>query len=135
MAIAKALFNGILTDVFKVGNKIDLFSVMPTEGNESGYTKISGTGYESYEIQSGDFNVSGGVATSNRNMMLYLCDDQSGHGVATGFGVFSGNSLLYYGEFQKPMTISYNSVPTIKKYDLRKNEGVRVAVTSTEVAG
>ena len=134
MAIAKTLFNGILRDIFKEGNTIELFSIMPDEDTESGYTKISGIGYTPYTIRSGDFSVTNGEATSSRNILLYLCDTAGGHGTARGFGVFGSSGLLYFGEFEAPISIGYNTVPTIKKYDSAKQEGIKVTVTSTEAS-
>lgn len=134
MGIAKAKFAQILGDVFAEGNRIELFATVPDETTESGGVKISGTGYAAYEIKSGDFNVSGNTVTSAKNMMFYLCESEDGHGTAYGFGVYSGNSLLYFGSFREPMPITYNTVPTIKKYNESLKEGVKVTLTSTEVS-
>ena len=134
MGIAKGLFNNILNTVFKEGNTIELFSTMPNPSTEQGYVKISGDGYKAYKIKSGDFSVSTGSAESRENMMFYLCETTGGHGTAAGFGVFGSDGLLYFGEFKNPMTIGYNTVPTIKKFNASKNEGVRITMTSTEAA-
>ena len=135
MGIAKSQFNNILNDIFKVGNKIDLFSTMPNASTESGAVKISGAGYESHIIESGDFSVNSGSVQSSSNMMFYLCENQVGHGVAKGFGVYSkdDNQLLYFGEFETPMTIAYNTIPTIKRYN-GSGEGIKITMTSTEAA-
>lgn len=133
MGIAKSQFNKILQGIFTAGNTIDLFTTMPNASTESGYVKVSGSGYTPYTIESGDFTVSAGEVTSAKNMMMYLCETEGGHGTAVGFGVFSGSSLLYFGEFTTPMNISYNTVPTIKRYN-GSGEGVRVTMTSTEVS-
>ena len=135
MAIAKNVINGILSTIFAKGNYIALFSVMPTPSNESAYTEISGTGYSRYEIKDNEFSIYNGEATSNKNMLLYLCDSTGGHGTAKGFGVFGEGKLLYYGEFKEEMPITYNTVPVIKKYSESKEEGVKVTVTSTETVG
>ena len=134
MGIAKSQFNNILSDIFKSGNKIELFSTMPNASTESGAVKISGSGYESYIIKSGDFSISSGSVQSIENMMFYLCENTAGHGVAKGFGVYnSSNELLYFGEFKNPMTIAYNTIPTIKKFN-GSGEGIKITMTSTEAA-
>lgn len=132
MGIAKSQFSNILNGIFKAGNTIELYSTVPDEATESGGVKISGGSYQSYKIQDGDFSVSNGVATSKKNMLLYLCEDSLGH-VARGFGIFSGGSLLYFGSFKTPMPIGYNTVPTIKKYN-GAGEGVQITMTSTEIS-
>lgn len=133
MGIAKAKFAQILGDVFAEGNVIHLFSTVPDEETESGGVRISGTGYMGYEIQAGDFNVSGNNVKSAKNLMFYLCESEDGHGTATGFGVYQDSSLLYFGTFREPMPITYNTVPTIKRYN-GAGEGVSVTLTSTEVS-
>ena len=133
MGIAKSQFNKILGNVFKTGNTIDLFSTMPDASTESGAVKISGSGYKSYTIKEGDFNVSAGAVQSSANMKFYLCETTGGHGVAKGFGVYSGSQLLYFGEFTTPMTIEYNTVPTIKKYN-GSGEGIRITMSSIEAS-
>lgn len=132
MGIAKAQFKSILSNIFKVGNTIKLFSSMPDETTETGGATIG----QSYTIQSGDFTISsdGSEAYSTRNMMIYLCETSGGDGRAYGFGIYSGSSMLYFGEFSESMPISYNSVPTIKKYDASIGEGVKVTLTSTDVS-
>lgn len=123
MGISPALLSGILGQVFVKGNVIKLL-------NASG-TAIG----ESYTIQDGDFSVNSGVATSAKNMMIYLCEKTGGDGTATKFGVYKGTTLYYDGEFTTPMTIGYNTVPTIKKYNASKGEGIQVTMTSTDVSG
>lgn len=134
MGIARNQFQNILKGIFTAGNTIDLYSTVPDETTESGGVKISGSSYKSYKIQDGDFTVSGGEVTSAKNMLLYLCEDTGGNGVARGFGVFNGGTLLYFGAFTEPMTIGYNTVPTIKKYSAALNEGVHITMTSTNVS-
>lgn len=134
MGITKGQFNSILSTIFTTGNKIELFSTMPNPSTETGYVKVSGTGYTPWTIRSGDFTVSSGSVQSAANMMFYLCESTGGHGTAKGFGVFNGTTLLYFGEFSNPMTIAYNSVPTIKKYNASAGEGIRITMTSTEAA-
>lgn len=129
MGIAKAQFNSILSSIFGAGKTIKLFSTMPDETTEVGAVPIG----QSYTLQSGDFTANGNVVSSARNMMMYLCETSGGDGIAVGFGVYSGSTLLYFGEFSSPMTISYNTVPTIKKYN-GSNEGVKVTLTSTDVS-
>lgn len=133
MGIAKAQFNNILGSIFSKGNTIELFSTMPNPSTENGYVKISGDGYSAYTIKEGDFRISDGIVESKQNMMFYLCESSGGHGSAAGFGVFSGNTMLYFGNFKEPMSIKYNDVPTIKKYN-GSNEGIRITMTSTEAA-
>ena len=134
MGIAKSQFAQILTNIFKSGNTIHLFKTMPDPVTEAGGVKVSGTGYTGYTIKDGDFSVSGSQATSAKNMLMYLCEATGGHGIATGFGIYDGGSLLYFGEFEEPMTIGYNTVPTIKRYN-GAGEGVRVTLTSVESSG
>lgn len=131
MGIARRQFDSILTGIFTEGNTIKLFSTVPNEQTESGGVNMGQT----YKIQSGDFSVSNGVVQSAKNMMFYLCETAGGDGIAKGFGVYQGttNTMLYFGSFKEPMTVGYNTVPTIKKYDASKGEGVRITMTSTEV--
>ena len=131
MGIARRHFDNILNGIFTEGNTIKLFSKVPDEQTESGGVNINHT---PYKIQSGDFSVASGVVTSAKNMMFYLCETTGGDGTATGFGVYgTSGSMLYFGSFKEPMEIGYNTVPTIKKYDASKGEGVRITMTSTEV--
>lgn len=129
MGIAKAQFNSILTNIFKSGNTIKLFSAMPDETTETGGVTIG----QSYTIASGDFTVNSGTVTSTKNMMIYLCETSGGDGTAYGFGIYSGSTLLYFGEFAAAMPIGYNTVPTIKKYN-GAGEGVKVTLTSVDVS-
>lgn len=129
MGIAKAQFNSILSNIFKSGNTIRLFSAMPDEDTETGGVTVG----QSYTIQSGDFTVSSGQATSTKNMMIYLCETSGGDGTAVGFGIYSGSTLLYFGAFSSAMAIGYNTVPTIKKYN-GAGEGVKVTLTSVDVS-
>ena len=123
MGLSSALLSDILGKVFVANNTIRL-------------TNASGSYIgESYKIQSGDFSVSSGQASSARNMMIYLCEKTGGDGTATGFAVLNGTNVYYTGEFSTPMTIGYNTVPTIKKYDASKGEGILVTMTSTDVSG
>lgn len=130
MGIARRQFDNILNGIFTEGNLIRLYSTVPDEETEAGGVTIN---HEPYKIQAGDFNVSSGVVTSAKNMMFYLCETAGGDGTARGFGVFQGSTNLYFGSFKTPMEIGYNTVPTIKKYDASKGEGVRITMTSTEV--
>ena len=129
MGIARKQFDSILSGIFTEGNTIRLFSTVPSETTETGGVNIG----QSYKIQSGDFIVSSGVVTSAKNMLFYLCETTGGDGTARGFGVYNGSSMLYFGSFKEPIEIGYNTVPTIKKYDASKGEGVRITMTSTEV--
>lgn len=134
MGIAKNQFSNILAEIFTAGNKIKLFSTVPDEETESGGVLITGSSYSDYEIQSGDFSILNGVVSSAKNMLMYLCEEEAGHGTARGFGVFKGGTMLYFGTFSTPMPIGYNTVPTIKKYNSSMGEGVRITMTSTEVS-
>ena len=135
MGIAKKQFDKILDEIFKTGNVIHLFSTMPNVSTEAGAVKISGSGYSSYTIKDGDFNVTSGSVESRNNMMFYLCETEGGHGSVVGFGVFnSNNEMLYFGEFTDSMPIRYNTVPTIKRYNSSNGEGIKVTMTSTEAA-
>ena len=135
MGIAKGQFNEILNGIFKAGNTIKLYSSMPDEETEAGGVIIGGNNTTKiYKIDSGDFTTGNGTAQSAKNMMMYLCETQGGDGTAVGFGVFGGTNLLYFGQFSTPMNIDYNTVPTIKRYDEAKGEGVKITMTSTDVS-
>lgn len=133
MGIAKSQFNSILDNIFTAGNVIKLYSTVPNEDTEQGGVFVSGA--KTYTILEGDFTVSSGTVQSAKNMLMYLCETTGGDGTAAGFGVFSATgALLYFGTFNTPMSIAYNTVPTIKKYDSSKGEGVRITMSSKEVA-
>lgn len=132
MGIVKSQFDNILKGIFASGNTINLYSTLPSADGTGG-TMIGGNSYKAYTIKGSDFSVGNGIVTSTENMMLYLCEEESGHGTAVGFGVCgSDNKVMYFGEFADPMPIGYNTVPTIKKYDEGKGEGIRITMTSTE---
>lgn len=131
MGIAKSQFNNILGGIFKTGNTIKLFSTVPDEETEAGGVVVPGS--QAYTIQDGDFTVGDGVVTSRKNMLMYLCETDGGHGIANGFGVYGDGGLLYFGRFTNPMDIKYNSVPTIKRYDSSKREGVQITMVSKEI--
>lgn len=133
MGIARNQFENILAGIFRAGNTIELFKEVPDEFTEQGGVLMSGTSYEPYTIRSGDFSVDGGEVTSVSNMMLFLCEADGGLGTAKGFGVFNGSTMLYFGEFNPHMPVGYNSVPTIKKYNAAKGEGIHITMTSTNV--
>ena len=138
MGIARDQFTEILQNIFKAGNKIALYKTVPRESDEGGGVEMSGVGYQRYTILNGDFSVSGGEVTSLQNMMLYLSESDAGN--AEGFGVYNGSKMLYFGKFTdadgnpKALPVGYNTVPTIKKYDKTKNEGVHITLTSTNVS-
>lgn len=136
MGIAKSQFTNILGGIFKQGNTIKLYSTMPDEETETGGVIIGGSYStdKTYTIGSSDFTTGDGTAQSAKNMMMYLCETTGGDGTAVGFGVFNGTTLLYFGRFSTPMTIGYNTVPTIKRYDEAKGEGVKITMTSTDVS-
>lgn len=132
MGIAKAQFNDILGTIFKEGNTIKLYTKTPTEGVETDGTLLTGNGVVDYVIKSGDFTVSGGEATSAKHMMLYLYEGSTAE--CDGFGVFKNGNLLYFGKFEIPITLDYNDVPAIKKYNSDKGEGIKITITSTEAS-
>lgn len=127
MGIATNKFQTILTDIFKTGNVIKLLSDASSEAN---VTVLAG---KTHTIESGDFVVSGNIAKSNQNMLFYLYEGAEAI-TATGFGVYNGSYLQYFGEFETPMVIEYNDVPTIKAYDADKGEGIYIKLTSVEVS-
>lgn len=132
MGIAKATFNQILGSIFREGNTIKLYTKTPDETTEMGGVLLDGTGVVPYEIKDGDFTVNSGEAKSAKNMMFYLYE---GTGASCdGFGVFDGSGLLYFGKFENPITLEYNDVPAIKKYDVSKGEGIKVTMNSTEAS-
>lgn len=134
MGIAKAQFNDILGNIFTEGNTIKLYTKTPTEGVETDGSLLSGTGVETYTISSGDFTVSNGEVTSAKNIMLYLYEGAGA--TCDGFGVFKSNTntLLYFGKFTDPITLDYNDVPAIKKYNSSSGEGIKITITSTEAS-
>ena len=134
MGIAKAQFNDILGTIFTEGNVIKLYTKTPTEGVETDGTLLAGDGVVGYEIKSGDFTVNNGEAISAKHMMLYLYEGTTAE--CDGFGVFKkdAGNLLYFGKFEIPITLDYNDVPAIKKYNSDKGEGIRITITSTEAS-
>lgn len=132
MGITKAQFNDILGTIFTPDNTIKLYTKTPTEGVETDGTLLSGTGVVPYVIQSGDFIVSDGQVTSARNMMFFLYEGSGA--TCDGFGVFNGNRLLYFGDFESPIYLTYNDVPAIKKYNASNGEGIKVTMQSVEAS-
>lgn len=134
MGIAKSQFNQILSDIFKEGNVIRLFTTTPDEDTELGGVTLTGTGVVDYEIKAGDFAVSSGVVTSNRNMMFFLYEDTGA--TCQGFGVYNkSGQMLYFGDFDGGvLQLEYDDVPAIKKYNADKNEGIRITMRSQEVS-
>lgn len=131
MGIARAQFNDILASIFTEGNTIKLFSNVPSEVDETGGVVISGV--DTYTIKEGDFNCYGGVVTSAKNIMLCLYENETSVS-CEGFGVFGSSGMLYFGSFTTPITIGYNDVPAIKRYNEEKGEGIRITITSTEAS-
>lgn len=136
MGIAKTQFDTILKNIFAAGNIIKLLKTVPTVSNENGYVLLSTSDkdeYARYEIESGDFTTDGGEVTSTKNMLFGLYEGEAELTVP-GFAVFSGSTLMYYGNFKDPMIIKYNNVPIIKAYNESKSEGIKITMTSTEAA-
>lgn len=138
MGITKTHFNNILGNIFKEGNIIRLYKNTPDETSETGGELLTGTeatnGVVDYKIKAGDFSIDGGEVTSARNIMFYMYNDEDSV-TCDGFGIFdSSNSLLYFGEFENPITLDYNDVPAIKKYNETKQEGIKVTIKSTETS-
>ena len=131
MGIARAQFNDILASIFTAGNTIRLYSTVPSEADETGGVFISGV--PAYNIQEGDFSCYGGVVTSAKNIMLCLYENETSV-ECKGFGVFGSSGMLYFGSFTTPITIGYNDVPAIKRYNETKGEGIRITITSTEAS-
>lgn len=140
MAFVRDRFTQMLKGVFSAGHIIELFTVMPPNDSGADGTRLSGAEYTPYKITDDDFKIEDAVLESARNIMLYLCDteDKNYEVTAVGFGVYTSNSLgrgdklLYYGQFENPMKIGYNTVPTIKKYSASKREGIKITVTNNE---
>lgn len=133
MGIAKSQFNNILNNIFAPGNVIRLYTKTPTEGVETDGTILTGTGVVDYAIQSADFSVSNGEVVSGQNMMFYLYEGDTVE--CDGFGVYDNNELLYFGTFDNgPLTLEYNDVPAIKKYNPSTGEGIKITMQSTEVS-
>lgn len=140
MAFVRDRFTAMLKGVFAAGNIIELFTVMPEDDSGTDGTRLSGAEYTPYKITADDFKIDDAVLESDRNIMLYLCDTENknyevtavGFGVYTSDGTGRGKDLLYYGRFENPMKIGYNTVPTIKKYSATKREGIKITVTNNE---
>lgn len=122
MGFPKTKATSILSDVFKANNTIALLTAVDTTADT--YTEASGTGYKRYTIKSGDFAVSGGVATTAQHILYGLAE--SSWGTITGIAVFSGSTLQYLGELTQAKTVGENTVPVFKKYAVV--DGVTVGI-------
>jgi hypothetical protein len=133
MGIAKAQFTNILNEIFKPGNVIKLYTKTPTEGVETDGILLTGSSVKDFPIENGHFSVRNGEVVSAENLMFYLYEGETVE--CDGFGVFAGGSLLYFGKFDNgPLTIEYNDVPAIKKYNSSTGEGIKITMQSTEVS-
>lgn len=122
MGFPKTKATSILSDVFKANNTIALLTAVNTEADT--YTEATGTGYKRYTIKSGDFAVSGGVATTAQHILYGLAE--SSWGTIAGIAVFSGTTLQYLGELTPAKAVGENTVPVFKKY--ADGEGIRVSL-------
>ena len=136
MGFTTTHINKSLNDIFAVGNVIHLLSAVPDSETSTSVTRVSGASYSGYTIKDGDFSINGTVVQSTNHLIFYICNELEGHGEAVGFGVYvEGTSLEYWGKFDTTMPITYNTCPTIKKYDATANdgagEGLYISATST----
>ena len=122
MGFPKTKATSILADVFKANNTIALLTAVNAKGDT--YTEASGTGYKRYTIKSGDFTVSGGVATTAQHILYGLAEGS--WGTIAGIAVFSGSTLQYLGELTQAKAVGENTVPVFKKY--ADGEGIRVSL-------
>lgn len=133
MGFTKTKATSILSEVFSSGNKIALLTAVNTETDT--YTEASGSGYARYTIQSGDFRVSNGVATTDKHLLYGLADEEGGWGTIKGLAVFSGSSCIYLGELTQEKPVGKDTVPVFKKYNESAGEGIKVTLDVVSVAG
>lgn len=133
MGIASSKFSNILREVFAEDNTIRLCT---DATNESMAKNTVISAIPAYTIKSSDFSVSGSTARSNNNMLLGLYEGESDI-IVGGFCVYEGGTLVYFGTLKdtngQPMVVGYNTVPTIKKYNSAKKEGIYVELNSEEI--
>lgn len=128
MGFPKAKANIILTDAFKVGNTIQLLTSIDTDAES--YIKMSGAGCEPYVIKDGDFKAVDATIINQKNLLLFLAEADLG--IATGFAVFNGGTLQYFGELVEAKTVSLNTVPVFKRQ--ATGEGIKVTLDVVSVA-
>lgn len=126
MGFPKAKANSILTEAFKVGNTIQLLTAIDT--NAESYTKMTGPGCEPYVIKDGDFKTVDATITNQKNLLLFLAEADLG--IATGFAVFNGGTLQYFGELVEAKTVRLNTVPVFKRQ--ATGEGIKVTLDVVE---
>lgn len=124
MGFPKVKSTAILAGVFKAGNKIALLTAVNTSNDT--YTKASGTGYQDYTIQDGDFVTQNGITTTARHILFGLAEGS--WGTAVGIAVFAGSSLEYLGELKQAKAIGANTVPVFKMYNEAKGEGLKITL-------
>lgn len=126
MGFSKGKATGILSGVFKAGNRLALFTAVDTAGEA--YTEVSGAGYGRYTIQSGDFSSENGVTVTAKHILFGLAEGD--WGTVVGFGVFEGDTLQYLGELTEGKSVGRDTVPVFKKY--AAGEGIRVTLDAVE---
>ena len=128
MGFPKTKATSILSDVFKANNTIALLTAVDTD--QDTYIEANGPGYGRYTIRSGDFSVSGGVATTAQHILYGLAEGN--WGTIVGFAVFAGSALQYLGELEEAKPVGENTVPVFKSY--AQGQGIRVSLDEAEAA-
>lgn len=118
----------ILSDIFKSGNTLALSTSDPN----SSFSEPSAESYKRYEIKSGDFKISGGVATTANHLLYGLATES--WGTIQAFGVFNGNTLIYWGLLNSSVSVPVDTVPVFKIYNDAANEGIRVTLDVASTA-
>lgn len=129
MGFSKENVNSFLQDAFAAGNTLELLSAVDV-ANET-YTKLSGNGYKTYEIKSGDFVALDGELTSQKNILLFLAERDVG--TASGIATFKDGRLCYIGAID-PVAITVNTVPVIRTYSESDGWGIKVTLEVVETA-
>lgn len=137
MGIVKSEATSILGNIFKTDNKIALLTELDV--SEETFTEVTGSvdtnGYKRYTIQSGEFYIYGGVATSSDNILLGMATGN--WGTIVGFAVYSGSSLKYLAELTEAIPIDGSVdpvVPVFRAYNKEKGTGIRVTLDVVEAS-
>lgn len=119
--------NAILNEIFAPGYTIALFTSDPNTG---AYTQPTSPSYQKYTINSGDFRTDGGAISTARHLLFGLALDEwaSESNPVRAFGVYAGNTLIYWGMLNTPVPIPADTVPVFKAYNAARNEGIKVTL-------
>lgn len=97
----------VLLNVIKSSTEIGLLN---------GTSEISGvSGYERKEIGGIDTSIWGQIANKD---IIFLFECSGGSATATHFGLFSGNTMMFYGALSPELPISEGYVPLIRARNL-----------------